>query len=228
VDRTALGEQAIDFFNDSPLEQNQTLSKIYNVALLGDMAAEAETRIQVATVQAMVKRLFQSDNPPNIDTYDCIIIDEAHRGYTLDQEMTDGELAIRDIAQYLSSYRRVLDYFDAVKIGLTATPAKHTTEIFGKPVFTYSYREAVADDWLIDHEPPIRYETLLSQNGIHFDKGIQVSVTNTQTGEIELAELEDELDFEVEAFNRRVITESFNQVFSLSKCWGALPAAAMR
>jgi len=137
-------------------------------------------------------------------------------------------LAIRDVAQYLSSYRRVLDYFDAVKIGLTATPAKHTTEIFGKPVFTYSYREAVADDWLIDHEPPIRYETLLSQNGIHFDKGIQVSVINTQTGEIELAELEDELDFEVEAFNRRVITESFNQVFSLSKCWGALPAAAMR
>ena len=49
VDRTALGEQAIDFFNDSPLEQNQTLSKIYNIALLGDMAAEAETRIQVAT-----------------------------------------------------------------------------------------------------------------------------------------------------------------------------------
>ena len=212
VDRTALGEQAIDFFNDSPLEQNQTLSKIYNIALLGDMAAEAETRIQVATVQAMVKRIFQSDNPPNIDAYDCIIIDEAHRGYTLDQEMTDGELAIRDVAQYLSSYRRVLDYFDAVKIGLTATPAKHTTDIFGKPVFTYSYREAVADDWLIDHEPPIRYETLLSQNGIHFDKGIQVSVVNTQTGQVELAELDDELNFEVEAFNRRVITESFNQV----------------
>ncbi|MFZ2171081.1 MAG: type I restriction-modification system endonuclease [Methylococcaceae bacterium] len=212
VDRTSLGEQAIDFFNDATLEQNQTLSKIYNIALLGDMAAEAETRIQVATVQAMVKRIFQSDNPPNIDAYDCIIIDEAHRGYTLDQEMTDGELAIRDVAQYLSSYRRVLDYFDAVKIGLTATPAKHTTEIFGKPVFTYSYREAVADDWLIDHEPPIRYETLLSQNGIHFDKGIQVSVINTQSGEIELAELEDELNFEVETFNRSVITESFNQV----------------
>jgi type I restriction enzyme R subunit len=70
----------------------------------------------------------------------------------------------------------------------------------------------VADDWLIDHEPPIRYETLLSQNGIHFDKGIQVSVVNTQTGQVELTELDDELNFEVEAFNRRVITESFNQV----------------
>jgi hypothetical protein len=44
-------------------------------------------------------------------------------------------------------------------------------DIFGRPVYTYSYREAVADDWLIDHEPPIRYETLLSKHGIHFDKG---------------------------------------------------------
>ncbi len=161
VDRTALGQQAIDAFNEAPLEQNHTLSKIY----------------------------FMNDNPPPLDQFDCIIIDEAHRGYTLDQEMTEGELATRDASQYLSSYRRVLDYFDAVKIGLTATPAKHTSEIFGKPVYTYSYREAVADDWLIDHEPPIRYETLLTQNGIKFAKGDEVSAINTQTGEVQSAEL---------------------------------------
>lgn len=212
VDRTALGQQAIDAFNEAPLEQNHTLSKIYNVAELGDMAAEAETRIQVATVQAMVKRIFMSDNPPPVDQFDCIIIDEAHRGYTLDQAMTEGELATRDASQYLSSYRRVLDYFDAVKIGLTATPAKHTSEIFGKPVYIYTYREAVAEDWLIDHEPPIRYETLLTQNGITFAKGDKVSAINTQTGEVHSAELDDELNFEVDAFNRRVINENFNRV----------------
>lgn len=212
VDRTALGQQAIDAFNEAPLEQNHTLSKIYNVAELGDMAAQAETRVQVATVQAMVKRIFMSDEPPPIDQFDCIIIDEAHRGYTLDQEMTEGELATRDTSQYISSYRRVLDYFDAVTVGLTATPAKHTSEIFGKPVYTYSYREAVADDWLIDHEPPIRYETLLTRNGIKFEKGKPVEVINTQTGEIDTTELEDELNFEVDAFNRRVISENFNQV----------------
>ncbi|KEF32496.1 Type I restriction-modification system, restriction subunit R [Marinobacter nitratireducens] len=212
VDRTALGQQAIDAFNEAPLEQSHTLSEIYNVAELGDMAAEAETRVQVATVQAMVKRIFMSDEPPPIDQFDCIIIDEAHRGYTLDQEMTEGELATRDTSQYISSYRRVLDYFDAVKIGLTATPAKHTSEIFGKPVYTYSYREAVADDWLIDHEPPIRYETLLTRNGIQFEKGKPVEVINTQTGEVDTTELEDELNFEVDAFNRRVINENFNRV----------------
>jgi type I restriction enzyme R subunit len=212
VDRTALGEQATDAFNEALLEQNMPLSKLYNIAELGDMAAEAETRVQVATVQAMVKRVFQSDSPPGVDGFDCIIVDEAHRGYTLDQEMTDGEMAVRDQAQYLSAYRRVLDYFDAIKIGLTATPAKHTSEIFGKPIFTYSYREAVADDWLIDHEPPIRYETLLTKNGITFDKGQTVDVINVATGEIEAAELEDEVSFNVESFNKRVINEDFNRV----------------
>jgi type I restriction enzyme, R subunit len=86
--------------------------------------------------------------------------------------------------------------------GLTATPAKHTTEIFGKPVYTYSYREAVADDWLIDHEPPIRYETLLSKNGIRFEKGEKVSAINTATGEVELSEWDDELNFGIEAHQR--------------------------
>ncbi|HCV77693.1 MAG TPA: type I restriction-modification system endonuclease, partial [Pseudomonas sp.] len=212
VDRSALGQQAIEAFNEATLEQNHTLAQIYDVKELGDMAAEAETRVQVATVQAMVKRIFQSDAPPPIDAYDCIIVDEAHRGYTLDQEMTEGELAIRDVSQYLSQYRRVLDYFDACRIGLTATPAKHTSEVFGPPIFTYSYREAVADDWLIDHEPPIRYQTQLSQNGIHFAKGESVSVIDTSTGEVDVAELEDELDFEIESFNRRVITPGFDQV----------------
>lgn len=212
VDRRALGNQAQDSFDEAPLEQNISLSKAYNIARLGDMEAEAETRIQVATVQAMVKRVFMSDTAPSVDQYDCIIVDEAHRGYTLDQEMTEGELQNRDSAQYLSAYRRVLDYFDAVKIGLTATPAKHTVDIFGRPVYTYSYREAVAEGWLIDHEPPIRYETELSKHGIQFEKGQAVKVVNAAQGEIDTCTLEDELNFDVAAFNRKVITEGFNRV----------------
>lgn len=211
VDRNALGTQAQEAFDDTKLEQNQTLSKIYNVAKMDDMVAQAEDRVQVATVQAMVQRIFASDSPPPIDTFDCIIVDEAHRGYNLDQEMTEGELALRDQAQYLSTYRRVLDYFDAVKVGLTATPAKHTSDIFGHPIYTYSYREAVADDWLIDHEPPIRYETLLAQKGIHLPKDSQVEVLDVKTGEITLETLEDQLHFDVAAFNKRVINDNFNR-----------------
>lgn len=212
VDRTALGKQAFDTFSEMKMEQNRTLHEIYHIAELEQSKAESETRIQLATVQSMVKRLFDSETPLPIDEFDCIIIDEAHRGYTLDQEMSEGELSTRDAGQYISAYRQVLDYFDAVKIALTATPAKHTTEIFGKPIYTYSYREAVADDWLIDYEPPIRYETELTQKGIHFDKGEKVNVIDMSSGELNFAELEDELNFDVASFNRGVINENFNRV----------------
>jgi type I restriction enzyme R subunit len=37
------------------------------------------------------------------------------------------------MASQTCSFGRVLDYFDAVKVGLTATPALHTTQIFGDP-----------------------------------------------------------------------------------------------
>jgi type I restriction enzyme R subunit len=100
----------------------------------------------------------------------------------------------------------VLDHFDAVKVALTATPAQHTVDIFGRPVYTYSYREAVIDGWLVDHEPPVRLITLLAKQGIHFDKGEQVQVVKTATGTVDTATLPDELDFEIDAFNRLVIT----------------------
>ncbi|MDP2556651.1 hypothetical protein Q8W15_03485 [Photobacterium damselae subsp. piscicida] len=97
-----------------------------------------------------------------------------------------------------------------MKIGLTATPAAHTSEIFGYPVYTYSYREAVAEDYLIDHEAPILYKTKLNQAGIKFEEGEMVEMVDTFSGEVNTLELEDELDFNVENFNRTVINENFD------------------
>ncbi len=134
---------------------------------------ESTTKVRIATVQALMHAImYPSDTReiPSVGQYDCIIVDEAHRGYTLDRELSDEELFYRDQKDYLSKYRRVIDYFDAVKIGLTATPAPHTIEIFGKPVFTYSYREAVIDGWLMDHEPPHQLVTRLSKEGHHMGK----------------------------------------------------------
>src|SRR5690606_27824737 len=108
-----------------------------------------------------------------------------------DKEMSEVEVLFRDHQDYVSKYRQVIDYFDATKIGLTATPALHTVEIFGRPVFTYSYREAVVDGYLIDHEPPYQFETALKQSGIHWSVGEKVEVYNTRTGEIETEILED-------------------------------------
>ncbi len=154
VDRTALGEQASDVFQEVKLEDLMTLDDIYNIKGLDDKEIDRETRIQIATVQSMVKRILYNDEDtmPAVSDYDLVIIDEAHRGYILDKEMGEDENLYRDQMDYQSKYRCVVEYFDAVKIALTATPALQTTEIFGQPVFKYTYREAVIEGYLVDHD----------------------------------------------------------------------------
>jgi type I restriction enzyme R subunit len=216
VDRSSLGVQAQNVFNEVRLENLQTFAQNYDVKELGDIKPARETKVHVATVQGMVRRILfaNPDDPPMpIDTYDCIIVDESHRGYTLDREMTEGEMELRGLDDYVSTYRRVLDHFDAIQIGLTATPAQHTREIFGAPCFVYSYPEAVADGFLVDHEPPVRIVTQLAKHGITFEKGAEVT-TLLAGGAVQLSLLPDEMQFDIETFNRGVITDGFNRAVS--------------
>ena len=215
IDRSALGEQAANAFKDTEMVGLQKFADIFAIKELGEATPDRETSVHISTIQGMVRRILYAGDEslkPKVDQYDCIIVDECHRGYLLDREMSDEELLFRSQGDYISKYRRALDYFDAVKIGLTATPALHTTDIFGKPIYSYSYREAVLDGYLVDHEPPYTIKTELSEKGVHWDKDSPVKVLNTSTGEIELHNTPDELDFDVSAFNKNVITEPFNQV----------------
>lgn len=214
VDRNSLGEQAQDVFATVKLEDLLPLDKIYNINKLGDKTFGKETRLQIATVQSMVKRvLYAEDSIPGVTDFDLIIVDEAHRGYILDRELADDEISFRDQSDYQSKYRNVIEYFDAVKIALTATPALHTTEIFGVPVFKYTYREAVIDGYLVDHDPPHRLKTMLSEEGIHYKRGDLVTTCDPVAGELTNSELlDDELNFDIDNFNRQVVNENFNRV----------------
>jgi type I restriction enzyme R subunit len=60
--------------------------------------------------------------PIPIHAFDVIIADECHRGYSA------GEVSV---------WRDTLDHFDAIKIGLTATPASHTVAYFKEIVYGY-------------------------------------------------------------------------------------------
>ncbi len=214
VDRNTLGEQAEDVFAEVNLEDLLPLAKIYNIKGLDDKGIDKETRLQVATVQSMVKRILynEEDIMPAVTDFDLVIIDEAHRGYILDKEMGEEELLYRDQLDYQSKYRSVIEYFDAVRIALTATPALQTTQIFGEPVFKYTYREAVIEGYLVDHDAPHKLTTKLGKEGIHYKSGDTVVIYDPVTGEITNSELlNDELDFDIDKFNRQVITESFNR-----------------
>src|SRR5712671_1875324 len=187
--------------------------QVFPIADLARKFPEATDRVQVATVQAMIRRIFEDPGAerPTPGTYDLIIVDEAHRGYTLDAELREDDLSFRNLEDYLSAYRRVLDYFDATRIALTATPALHTREIFGPAVFHYGYRQAVIDGYLIDHRPPRRITTALSQTGISFEPGEEVNILDPRTGQIDLFNLDDQVDFEVAEFNKKVYTRAFNR-----------------
>jgi type I restriction enzyme R subunit len=215
VDRSALGTQTSDEFMSTAIEGPKTFGQLFGIMGLEDITPDPETRVHICTIQGLVKRVLYSADPtdvPPIGQYDLMVIDECHRGYLLDREMSDAELNFRGQEDYISKYRRVLEHFDAVKIGLTATPALHTAQIFGEPIYTYTYREAVVDGWLIDHEPPIRFQTALSKAGIVFEAGDGVEVIDSKTGEMASVIAPDELSFQVEEFNRKVITQPFNKV----------------
>jgi type I restriction enzyme R subunit len=78
---------------------------------------------------------YFGDYPP--DFFDCIIVDECHRGGANDE----------------SEWRYILEYFEpAVQIGLTATPRRQTNadtyRYFGDPVYTYSLKQGIQDGYL--------------------------------------------------------------------------------
>ena len=226
VDRTALGEQAEDVFKEVKIEELMTLDSIYDIKGLDEKEIDKETKIHIATVQSLVKRILypENDTMPSVTDYDLIVVDEAHRGYILDKEMSETEMLYRNQDDYISKYRTVIEYFDAVKIALTATPALHTTEIFGKPVFNYSYREAVIDGYLVDHDAPHNIRTKLRVEGINYQKGEQLAIYDPVTGEVlNSAELEDDMKFEIDTFNRQVITENFNRTVLEEIAWDFNP-----
>lgn len=220
VDRSALGVQASTDFCEVRMENLNTFADTFEVlGMEPDKTPQTipndDTKVHVATVQGLVKRImFPSENgtKPGVGQYDCIVVDECHRGYLLDRELSDTEIHFRDQKDYMSKYRAVIEYFDAFKVGLTATPAIHTVQIFGEPVFSYSYTEAVIDGHLVDHLPPVRIHTKLNTDGINYQANEQVKVYDPYTQQLDLIHTPDELDFDVSDFNRKVIAPEFTNL----------------
>jgi type I site-specific restriction endonuclease len=83
VDRNALGRQTLDAMATTDTNGFLKFDEVFPVADLATKFPEATDRVQVATVQAMVRRVFDDPDAerPTPGTYDLIIVDEAHRGY---------------------------------------------------------------------------------------------------------------------------------------------------
>lgn len=132
--------------------------------------------------------------------FDVIIADECHRGYTSQEE---------------SKWREVLMHFDGIKIGLTATPAAHTTAFFKKIVFTYDYERAVQEGYLVDYDA-IAIKSDITIKGVFLEEGEEIGLINTQTGQLSFETLEDErelpaptteIDWSAPDRNRKIVQE---------------------
>jgi len=130
-----------------------------------------------------------------INAFDTIIADECHRGYT---------------SQEVSKWRGVLDHFDAVKIGLTATPAAHTTSFFKEIVYRYSYEKAVQDGYLVDYDA-VKIASGVRLEGITLQEGEEVEQVDTGTGAQQLDLLEDERHFDVADVERDITSPDSNR-----------------
>jgi type I restriction enzyme R subunit len=130
-----------------------------------------------------------------IHAFDIVIADECHRWYT---------------AAEISKWREVLDHFDAIKIGLTATPAAHTKAYFTDIVYRYEYDRAVREGYLVDYDA-VKIASGVRLNGLFLKEGEQVGVIDTETGREVLDALEDERAFDTSQVERDVTSPDSNR-----------------
>jgi type I restriction enzyme, R subunit len=130
VDRIALRGQALDAFKEHIPDEPRWPEP-------GEKTITTDRRIYVATYPTMLNIVRDEENSLSPHFFDLVVIDESHRSI-------------------YNTYSEVLNYFHAIKLGLTATPRDvidhNTFAVFncedGLPSFAFSYDEA------INHVPP--------------------------------------------------------------------------
>jgi type I restriction enzyme R subunit len=151
ADRVALVSQAVNAFKAH-------LPDSAPVNLVTDKATEGRVYVSTyPTMMGLIDDAFDGQRRFGIGHFDLIVIDEAHRSV-------------------YQKYRAIFDYFDALLVGLTATPKDeidhNTYGLFdletGVPTDAYGLDEAVADGHLVPPVPisvPLKFQ----REGIRYD-----------------------------------------------------------
>ncbi len=155
ADRTALVKQAHKNF--TKLLPSATTARLDDFKPT-EKEAVMKARILFSTYQTMINYIDIELKEFSIGRFDLIVIDEVHRSI-------------------FGKYTSILSYFDALMVGLTATPRedddRSTYDLFeresGEPNFEYLLDEAVSDGYLVDKVVLSRTTDIL-KNGIKYDK----------------------------------------------------------
>ena len=154
ADRTALVRQAKGSFN--------TLLPSLSLCNLLDSKDNPDSRMVFSTYPTMMNaidetKLKDGEKLFTVGHFDLIIIDEAHRSI-------------------FNKYQAIFDYFDALLVGLTATPKddidKNTYTVFNMennvPTYAYELEEAVRDGYLVPYNT-VEVAVKFLEQGIHYD-----------------------------------------------------------
>lgn len=151
ADRNALVTQAQRSFNSH-------LPNVPTTDLTRNKEAE-KSRIVFSTYPTMMNQIEVGSGTEmaySVGHFDLIIVDEAHRSV-------------------YNKYKAIFDYFDAVKIGLTATPKNDvhsdTYQLFDcskdNPTYAYELPQAVADQYLVNSKA-YKVPTLIHRDGLTY------------------------------------------------------------
>ncbi len=233
VDRRALAAQAVRTFASFEAEPGLKFDKIYEVYSQRFFREDFEdergfdpkvlpTRyltdprpgqafVYVSTIQRMTINLFgrdavfsTGDEPIDEDAeqldipthpFDLIVADECHRGYS---------------SKELSVWRKTLDHFDGIKVGLTATPAAHTMAFFEHIAYRYDYERAVREGFLVDYDA-VGIKSNVRLNGLFLKEGEQVATIDTESGAQQFDFLEDERQFDTTKVEREITAPDSNR-----------------
>ena len=146
ADRTSLVEQAFRNFKKILPDMS------YQVLSDRRLADEPNARVVFSTHQTMINYIDAEKKEYTCGRFDLIIVDEAHRSI-------------------FNKYGSIFTYFDALLVGLTATPREQvdadTYQLFGcesgTPNFAYSLEEAVVEKYLVPYKVESRTTKLLSR-----------------------------------------------------------------
>ena len=215
VDRRNLGKQAYDeFFNYVTPDDGRLFGEIYNIQRLTSNTIDPASDVVITTMQRLYRILkgeaetedeieeqslfeleAQADETPveiayrpdvPVELFDAMWIDECHRSI-------------------YNKYGQVLDYFDAFKLGLTATPTGATYGYFeGNVVTDYTYEESVIDGINVDFEV-YRIKTDITEHGATIERGDTVQVLDKATHERTYKEMDDALTYDKAKLDRAVV-----------------------
>jgi type I restriction enzyme R subunit len=147
-------------------------------------------RIQFSTYPSMM----QVYSRLSVGYYDLIVADESHRSI-------------------YQRYKAIFDHFDAIQLGLTATPTDYidhnTFELFdcgdGAPSYYYSYEQAIADKNLVNYRV-LDAQTNFQLQGIQGDALPEPLKQMARDQGVEL----DELDFDGSDIEKGIINQGTN------------------